>query len=97
MLSVWAYMSELGLEEDRKEEVAEELAPLSVQLGYALGRQGRTAEAVEIYEQVRGREGRARPFIGYKPGSGLRLLEGGGRLFRGVSTHCFHGMLPHGH
>ena len=44
-------------EECSEEEVAEELAPLSVQLGYALGRQGRTAEAVEIYEQVSGKEG----------------------------------------
>ena len=40
-------------EEDcTEEEVAEELAPLTVQLGYALGQQGKTVEALEIYEQV---------------------------------------------
>ena len=40
-------------EEDcSEEEVAEELAPLTVQLGYALGQQGKSIEALEIYEQV---------------------------------------------
>ena len=42
-------------EEDcAEEEVEQELAPVTVQLGYALGRQGRAQEAVEIYEQVGG-------------------------------------------
>jgi len=37
-----------------EEEVEQELAPVTVQLGYALARQGRAQEAVEVYEQVRG-------------------------------------------
>lgn len=41
------------LEEDLgEEEVAEELAPLSVQLGYVLGQMGRHDESAEAYEQV---------------------------------------------
>jgi hypothetical protein len=41
-------------EEDcTEEEVAEELAPITVQLGFVLGRQGRSADALEAYEQVR--------------------------------------------
>ncbi|GAX79721.1 hypothetical protein CEUSTIGMA_g7162.t1 [Chlamydomonas eustigma] len=40
-------------EEDcSEEELAEELAPITVQLGYVLGRLGRTTEALEAYEQV---------------------------------------------
>ncbi len=40
-------------EEDCSEqEVAEELAPLTVQLGFVLGRLGRVGEAQEAYEQV---------------------------------------------
>jgi hypothetical protein len=38
-----------------EEEVEEELAPLTVQLAYVLGRQGRAAEAQELYDTVRGR------------------------------------------
>lgn len=40
-------------EEDLNEqEVEEELAPLTVQLAYVLGRLGRTAEAQELHDKV---------------------------------------------
>ena len=40
-------------EEDLSEkEVEEELAPLTVQLAYVLGRLGRTAEAQEVHDKV---------------------------------------------
>ena len=41
-------------EECSEDEVAEELAPLTVQLGYVLARLGRLTEAQEMYEQVWG-------------------------------------------
>jgi signal recognition particle subunit SRP72 len=41
------------LDEDlREEDVAEELAPLTVQLGYVLGQLGRHDESAEAYEEV---------------------------------------------